>query len=120
MCQNETSKYFKVDGEVLVSIHKDFKGTTWAEQQKRFIILYTWAYNKAFNKPVPNKGHFKTVAQSASVYDQFNFSNYLNAILKKELSPTSNGFILSSDGERENKKILEEIDNQDVREGKKY
>lgn len=117
---NETSKYFRIDGEVLVSIHKDFKGTTWAEQQKRFVILYTWAYNKIFNKPVPNKEHFKTVAQSASVYDRFKFPSYLEAILKKELSSTSTGYILSSDGEKEVKKILEEIENVNVKEGKKY
>ena len=83
--ENEAFKYFRTDGEVLVSIHKDFKGTTWAEQQKRFFILYTWAHNKLLNKPVPNKEHIKTAAKSASIYDRFKFPSYFEAVSKKEL-----------------------------------
>lgn len=118
--ENETSKYFTADGEFLVSLHKDFKGTTWSEQQKRFIVLYTWAYKKIFAKAVPNRENFTTAAQKASIYDKVNFSRYLDAILKKDVSETSNGYILNTDGETELKKILGEIENENIKEGKKY
>jgi hypothetical protein len=44
-------RLFTRDGEKLVAVIKDYKGKTWAEQQRNFILLYVSAHFQHYNKP---------------------------------------------------------------------
>lgn len=93
----EASRYFESDGDLLVATVKDFKGKTWADQQRRFILLYAWAYYHIFEKPVPSKDHFKKAAEKASVIDPNNFPKYLLEHTRKLLSEIGGGYKLNHD-----------------------
>jgi len=54
-----SARLFQRDGDILLADTKDYKGTNWAEQQRRFIVLYAAAYEQLLGKPVSNKDHFK-------------------------------------------------------------
>jgi hypothetical protein len=118
--KSEAMRYFVKDGETLVAKHKDYKGTTWAEQQRRFILLLAKAYIDAFNKPIPSKDVFKSAAETASVYDKANFSRYFDKCCRKELTAVTDGLMLTTDGEKEVDKIISEIENDSKGEGHKY
>jgi hypothetical protein len=114
------AQYFVRDGEYLVVEVKDFKGSTWAEQQKRFILLYASAYYQSFGQPVPDKEHFKKAAEKASIFDSSNFTKYLGEAIRTYLSEIGGGFKLNKDGEKEVGSILAKIEDENVGAGNKY
>ena len=118
--KNQTSKYFVKDGETLVTTHKDFKGKRWAEQQRRFILLFVDAYIKYFGKPLPSKDLIESVAKKAKVFDGSNFTKYVGQVCSREITEISNGLTITADGEKEIRKIIEEIENDSIPEGHKY
>lgn len=118
--QAGAAKYFERDSEHLVATVKDFKGSTWAEQQKRFILLYASAYHRFFGQPVPDKEHFKKAAERASILDSSNFTRYLGEAIRTYLNEIGGGFKLNQDGEKEVKIILARIENDNVSAGTKY
>ncbi|PSB07923.1 hypothetical protein C7B69_23105 [filamentous cyanobacterium Phorm 46] len=113
-------RYFEADGELLIAGVKDFKGKTWAEQQRHFILLYADAHHRHFMKPVPSKEHFKTAANKASVLDPTNFTKYLNELIRKYLSETGAGYKLNYDGDKEVKRIIAMMEDENVDRGHKY
>lgn len=118
--KTQTTKYFVKDGETLVLTHKDFKGKKWAEQQRRFILLFVDAYIRCFGKPLPSKDLIDSVAKKAKVFDSSNFTRYVGQICSKEITEISSGLTITTDGEKELKKIIEEIENDSIPEGFPY
>lgn len=118
--KNEAARCFIKDGDFLVATQKDFKGKNWADQQRHFILLYASAYPEFFESFVPSKAHFKTAAEKASIIDPSNFSKYLTALAKRELSETSNGFVVNDDGKVAVKKILSLMADDNVDAGHRY
>ncbi|WP_190550358.1 hypothetical protein [Trichocoleus sp. FACHB-591] len=114
------ASYFEQDGGYLVANIKDFKGTTWAEQQKRFILLYAAAYNQICGQTVPDKEHFRKAAERASVLDPRNFPKYLGEITRTYLNEIGGGFKLNHDGEKEVRAILAQIEDGNIGSGNKY
>lgn len=100
------SRYFERDGEFLVPTEKDFRGKTWADQQKHFVLLYTSAYFDIFQKPVPSTEHLKVASEKAKVYDASNFTKHLKKVVSEQLSELSEGLKLNDRGSREVVKIL--------------
>lgn len=114
------SRYFERDGEFLIARVKNFKGKTWADQQRYFILLYVAAYYHYFRKPVLSKDHFKTAAKKASVLDPINFSKYLNELTRNYLSETGDGYKLNHDGDKEVKRIIAIMEDEKVDGGYEY
>ena len=114
------ARYFAHDGEYLIVEVKDFKGSTWADQQKRFILLYVSAYNQLIRQPVPSKEHLRKAAEKASILDSKNFTKYIGEVTRKYLSEISGGYKLNQDGEKEIKNILAQIEDENVDPGSKY
>lgn len=114
------ARYFERDGDYLVATIKDFKGTTWADQQKRFILLYASAYNQIFGQLVPDKEHFKKAAERASILDPSNFTKYLSEATRTYLSEIGSKFKLNHDGEKEVKTILARIEDDNIGSGNRY
>ncbi|MCL1471075.1 hypothetical protein LAY57_10365 [Argonema antarcticum A004/B2] len=114
------SKYFERDGEMLIPNIKDFKGKNWAEQQRRFILLYTKAYYDFFGQPVPSEDHFKLAAKRASILDTTNFPKYLTGLKRQYLSQISGGYKLNHDGEKEVNNIIAQIEDENVEAGHQY
>jgi hypothetical protein len=112
--------YFEQDGDYLIANIKDFKGTTWADQQKRFILLYASAYHQIFGQFVPDKEHFKKAAERASILDPNNFTKYLAEAIRTYLSEIGGRFKLNHDGEKEVKAILARIEDDNIASGNKY
>lgn len=115
-----SARYFERDDDYLVATIKDFKGATWADQQKRFILLYASAYYQIFDQPVPDKEHFKKAAERASILDSNNFTKYWGEATRTYLSEISGKFKLNYDGEKEVRSILAQIEDENVRAGNKY
>ena len=120
LSQIGASRYFECDGDLLIATVKDFKGKSWADQQRRFILLYTEAHYKLFGKPVPSKDHFRSAAEKASVLEPTNFTKYLTELSRKHLSEISGGYKLNHDGEKEVKNIIAFIEDENVEPGYKY
>ncbi len=114
------TRFFRRDGDVLLAETKDYKGTNWAKQQRYFILLYAAAYEELFGKPVPEKDHFKSVAEKANIIDRSNFTKYLSEEIKKHFLETSNGLALNNDGKLEVQRIIADIDNPKITEGEAY
>jgi hypothetical protein len=115
------ARYFVQDGEYLVASHKDFRGKNWAEQQRRFILLYAAAYPKFFDgKPVPSRDHFVEAAKRASIIDLNNFGKDLTGLCRRELTQVSSGFAIGSDGEIEVNKIIINIEDEKAEAGYPY
>jgi len=117
---DERSPYFEVDGEFLIATVKDFKGKAWADQQRHFILLYADAYYRYFRKPVPSKDHFKTAAKKASVLDPTNFPKYVDEHTRKCLNEIESGYKLNHDGDKEVKRIIGMMKDDNVDGGYKY
>jgi hypothetical protein len=99
------ARYFERDGDALALKKKDFKGKTFKEQQRNYVLVYTAAYRQVFGKPVPSREHLNEIARSESIYDR-NFPNYLTQLTRRELREVSSGFTLTDDGEKEVTRIL--------------
>ena len=111
---------FRRDGEILLAETKDYKGSSWADQQRRFILLYASAYELSLGKPVPGVEHFKAVAEKASVLDKNNFTRYTSETVVKYFLTTSTGLALNQDGKREVERIISEINNPQTTPGHEY
>ncbi len=114
------NRFFMRDGDILLAETKDYKGATWAKQQRYFILLYASAYEELLGKAVPEKDHFKTVAEKANIIDRSNFTKYLTEEVKKHFLETSTGLALNNDGKLEVQRIVADIDNPQVAEGEAY
>lgn len=114
------SRYFERDGDFLVPTEKDFRGKTWADQQRHFVLLYTSAYFDIFQKPVPSKEHFKTVSEKANIYDASNFAKHLKKLVNEHLTELSEGLKLNDRGTKEVVKILSLMDDEKAPSGYEY
>lgn len=114
------SRYFERDGDFLVATEKDFKGKTWADQQRHFILLYASAYYEVFQQLVPSKEHFRAAAEKASVNDTNNFTRYVGELTREHLAEVSDGYKLNRRGEREVRNITASMENEQVEPGYEY
>jgi hypothetical protein len=99
------ARYFARDGKALALKKKDFKGKTFKEQQRNYVLMYTSAYQQVFGNPVPSREHYNEVARSESIFDK-NFPSYLTQLTRRELREVSSGFTLTDDGEKEVSRII--------------
>ncbi len=111
--------HFFLDGEVLVTGTKDYKGKTWADQQKHFILLYAAAYGQFFSKPVP-KESLKSVAEKSGISDVNNFNRYLGKATAEFFSELSQGLQLNATGEKEVARILAILADEKIPRGYEY
>lgn len=114
------ARFFTQSGDYLVKEIWDYKGKTWADQQRRFILLYTAAYCAIFNKYVPSKDHYKVAAEKAKIYDKVNFNRYLEKMIGKELAEIENTYKPSINGEGAVSGYVAEISNEKILEGFVY
>lgn len=114
------ARFFTRSGDYLVKEVWDYKGKTWADQQRRFILLYTAAYCAIFNKYVPSKDHYKVAAEKAKIYDKVNFNRYLEKMIGKELTEIENTYKSSINGEGAVSRYVAEMNNEQVLEGHAY
>ncbi len=114
------AQFFRIDGDCLVGTSEGYKGKDWKEQQCRFILSYAAAYEQYFNKPVPEKKHFTTVAQKAKVYDRPNFAKYLTGLIGGPLTEASNGIFVNDAGNAEVQRIVTEMNDPQVDKGFTY
>lgn len=113
-------RFFAEDDGFLIATIKDFKGKTWADQQKNFLLLYIFYYRLVFNKPIPNDEHLKSAAEKADIVDKNNFTSHIKNIHSGYLMPFAGGFILNEDGVKRANEIISLIDNNQIPEGNKY
>lgn len=113
-------KCFEKDGEQLVPIEKDFKGSNLKEQLRRFILLYTSEYFYNFQKPVPSLENYQKAAKRTNIYVPKIYSTYLNQIVKEYLTHLSEGYKLNNTGEKELQKTISEIENESISSGYPY
>lgn len=113
-------KYFTLDGQTLVALNTDFKGSTWADQQRNFLTLYTKAYREIIGKAVPDKEHYKVAATRISIVDPNNFRNILTKLIKAKFTQLEEGFILNTDGEKDCLNILKLIQDENSKSGYAY
>lgn len=114
------SKFFTIDGEMLIPIETDFKGNTWSEQIKYFLIVYIGAHREILGKPVPDRDCLRTAATRISILDPNNFTTYMGKVLKEYVTTLTNGFILNSKGEKEFKKIIQLMEDENAKAGYVY
>ncbi|MBD2723817.1 zinc ribbon domain-containing protein [Hymenobacter armeniacus] len=113
-------RFFTEDSGVLVATTKDFKGKTWSEQQKNFLVLYCFFYKLVFGKPVPSDDHLRSAAEKVDIVDKNNFTTYLKGVHSSYLMPITGGFQLNDDGIERAKTIITLLDNKQAPEGEKY
>lgn len=114
------NRFFRKDGSFLLPTNRDFKGQSWGDQQRNFILLYLKAHKEILGKPVPDREHVKAVANKIGVADKGNFSNYLNRTIKAHALQLTEGFELNDDGEKEVVRILSLMDSQSAKAGNAY
>ena len=116
-------KHFRTHGDNEVQPKLvDFKGKNWKQQQRRFIVLYVWAYNEILGRPVPSKVNITEAAKKASnIYDVSNIRKYYEEVANEFfLSTEGQGLELSPRGFQFVEEILTEIENPSVDEGFVY
>lgn len=112
-------KYFVLDetGSLVAKV-RDFKGASKKEQQKRLVIMTTWAYNQIHQKPVPSRDYLRVVAVNSKLHDD-NFRVYVGEAIREYLSGVGSGFILSNHGEKKASQIIVDLEDDSV-EGSAY
>lgn len=116
----EKLRFFTEDSGILVATIKDFKGKTWTEQQKNFLVLYCFYYKLVFGKPVPNDEHLRSAGEKADIVDKNNFTTHLKGVHSRYLMPITGGFQLNDDGIEQAKTLVALLDNKQAPEGEKY
>lgn len=116
----EASQLFQQDGKNIVATTNDFKGHTWSEQQKNFILLFVKAYKEVFGVPVPNKDLIRESADKLKIVDTNNYQTYMKRISTTFLTELSTGLILNVAGEKEVNNILKNIKDDNAKSGYTY
>lgn len=105
---------FKPHGENEVNaIAVDFKGKTWKEQQRRFILLYVWAFNEILGHLVPAKDNVIEAMKKVNVYDKNNTSKHYQEFANEFLLSTDQGLELNIPGSLLLRDVLTEISSED-------
>ncbi|MGI4738431.1 MAG: zinc ribbon domain-containing protein [Janthinobacterium lividum] len=117
--ENQLSKFFELDGDSLAAKENDFKGASWAAQQRNFILLYTKAYRELLGKPVPDKEAYKALAQKLRLLDPTNFTTYVNKQASAYMTTMTNGLVLNTAGEKEVEKVIQ-LMNDESKNGEAY
>ncbi len=110
--QVSLDEVFPVDDRLEVKII-DFKGKTKSEQQRRFILIYIWGYNKHFGSPVPSRQILISASRDKKLWGT-SFSNLITRLKADVLIEAKDGLKLSPLGEKEVVKIIEEIKNNEI------
>ncbi|WP_375443733.1 hypothetical protein [uncultured Fibrella sp.] len=113
-------QFFQCDGDVLVATDNDFKGESWAEQQRFFIVLFIKAYKELFNKAVPSKDLIRNAAAKLNLIDSSNFTTHLNKAVSAFMTQISTGLVLNAAGEKEYKKIIKKMIDPSAKAGHNY
>lgn len=113
--KDKALRYFDLDGEHdLVARISDFKGNNKQEQQKRFMILYVWAYQQIFSKPVSSKKDVLAATTKKGIFDT-NCYRHFDDIESKFFSKGEAGYKISLDGEKEVSRILTEVEDESMK-----
>lgn len=117
---NNVSQFFKNDSGNIIAIENDFRGKTWTEQQKNFIIVFTKAYQELLGKPIPNKEVIKEAAKKLSIVDNNNFTNYLNKVTDDCMAKLNDGLELNAKGNKEASRIIKLMEDDSTPSGFDY
>lgn len=112
---DRAQRYFDLDSDSeLIARMSDFKGVNKQEQQKRFMILYVWAYALILGKPEPSKKIILAALSKKGFSDSNSFKHF-SSIENKYFSKAGGGYRINLDGEKEVNRILNEIENDSIR-----
>lgn len=108
----KAQRYFEFDNENgIVARLSDFKGMTKQDQQKRFMIMYVWAYALIVDKSGPSKKAIMSALANRGFNDS-NSSRYFTDIENKYFSKVGEGYKINRDGDREVDRIINEIEDE--------
>jgi hypothetical protein len=112
---HKASALFEADGDgSLTAIEKDFKGKNKKDQQKRFALLYVWAYHQLIGQPMPSREHMLAAAKKAHLFDSA-FARYFDELVRESLYPSGTGLKVKPQEEAGLvQEILAEIDNRSI------
>jgi len=114
-------KLFKQHGEnEVIPKLVDFKGKSWKEQQRRFIILYVWAYSEIVGHPVPSKANIIEAAKRVNVYDKNNTYRHYAEFANEYLLSTDQGLELNTRGFQLVEGVVAEMEGSPEGEGYVY
>jgi len=99
-------RFFRQDGNLLIPIRNDFKGKSWSEQQRNFVLVYAKAHQDILGKGVPDKNQFKLSGTKLSLIDIRNFPTYLSKVMVSSFVEIGGCFELNESGEAEVIKIV--------------
>lgn len=108
----DLDEVFPIDDRLELKV-KDFKGKTKAEQQRRFILIYVWGYNKHFSSPVPSRKLIISASREKKLWGT-SFGNLITRLKDDVLIETKDGFKLSPIGDKEVVTIVQEIKNSEL------
>lgn len=113
--KHKASELFEADGDGgLTAIEKDFKGKSKKDQQKRFALLYVWAYHHLIGQPMPSKEHMLSAARKAHLFDSA-FPRYFDEVVRESFYPSGTGLKVKPQEEIGLvQEILAEIDNRSI------
>jgi hypothetical protein len=112
---NIAENYFDKDAQgYLISRTPDYKGKDKKTQQQRFLLLYVWAYYLFFQQFVA-KDHLSQAAKINNIHESKNYSRYLGELSTKYLMNIDGALKLNPAGLSEVKKILSEIEDEEVK-----
>lgn len=119
--RNKALKFFRAHGEnEIIPTEVDYAGQSWKEQQRRFIILYVWAYNEIVGHPVPSKANVTEASKRVKVYDANNTHRYYAELANEYLLSTDQGLELNTRGIQLVKGVLAEMEGTSEGEGYVY
>lgn len=114
-------KLFRQHGDNdIIPTQIDFKGESWKEQQRQFVILYVWAYNEILGHPVPSEENVFAAAKRVTVYDVNNTRRYYREFANEYLLSTDQGLELNTRGFQLVEEIVGEIEGSPEEEGFVY
>jgi hypothetical protein len=114
------NEFFKNDNGDIIAIENDFKGQSWSEQQKNFIIIFAKAYQDILGVPLPDKEIIREAAKKIKLIDLNNFPRYLSKVSAEFMAPLSNGLELNSKGKKEALRILALMEDENAPAGFNY
>jgi hypothetical protein len=111
----KAQQYFELDNENdIVARLSDFKGMNKQEQQKRFMVLYVWAYGLIIGKPEPSRRTIMNALATRGFSDS-NSSKHFIDIENKYFTKVGEGYKINRDGDREVDRIIDEIEDHKIK-----
>ena len=103
----------KVDDQIDIKI-TDFKGKTKTEQQRRFVLLFVWGYQRHFDVPVPDRKPIIRMAKRLNVWNT-SFSDCVTHMERDLLIKNTVGLMLAPGAVKEVNQILDDLQKTELK-----